>query len=471
MKITRLEITDYQQFKDFAIDLTYPAGHAKAGEPLDKVCLIGQSGTGKTSLLSLIAFVINKKKSAVSHTYFRNKAFNKTDKLRIIAKDIGFSKREKIDFFIINRGEIQHTNSEDKDFFDVVDTIVDTFDATIGNNFRKVKALYLETNLQKHINLLTDFNETDELIRRSEEELVEERFNSYLKGKHKMSNIIISSIDFEYDFFKRLLMQKTLQYAEIYDKYMRELPKKIKNPEKLVAELTNWLQENPNPRTEIAKIVNEIIKIFNLKIDIDWTGSDIRILTLQNERVYLNDLSTGTKQILITSFILSFLDWKDKIILFDEPENSLYPDIQKDLIKYYTDLAPESQFFFATHSPLIASQFEPWEIVELKFDEAGKVYRESYYEGENHVDNYKFYPQYLSWGEILTQVFDLNYDGNSDFRIELLTQTMRLKKQIAKMEKEGKRGTPEYNAKMQKFIKDAQKLGWSEELRTFYEKD
>jgi ABC-type lipoprotein export system ATPase subunit len=35
--------------------LTYPEGHEKAGQPLDKVCFIGQSGTGKTSLLKIIS--------------------------------------------------------------------------------------------------------------------------------------------------------------------------------------------------------------------------------------------------------------------------------------------------------------------------------------------------------------------------------------------------------------------------------
>ena len=54
MKISKIYIKDFHQFKDFTLDLTYPQGHKKAGQPLDKVCFIGQSGTGKTSLLELI---------------------------------------------------------------------------------------------------------------------------------------------------------------------------------------------------------------------------------------------------------------------------------------------------------------------------------------------------------------------------------------------------------------------------------
>jgi len=54
MKVSRLHIRNYQQIKDLELDLTYPAGHAKAGQPLDKACIIGQSGTGKTTLLKII---------------------------------------------------------------------------------------------------------------------------------------------------------------------------------------------------------------------------------------------------------------------------------------------------------------------------------------------------------------------------------------------------------------------------------
>ncbi|MBK8563021.1 MAG: AAA family ATPase [Saprospiraceae bacterium] len=54
MKISKIKISKFHQFEDFELDLTYPKGHEKAGKPLDKVCFIGQSGTGKTTLLEMI---------------------------------------------------------------------------------------------------------------------------------------------------------------------------------------------------------------------------------------------------------------------------------------------------------------------------------------------------------------------------------------------------------------------------------
>ena len=63
MKITGIHINDFHQFKDFHLDLTYPKGHEKAGKPLEKVCIIGQSGTGKTTLLKILNELISTRRT------------------------------------------------------------------------------------------------------------------------------------------------------------------------------------------------------------------------------------------------------------------------------------------------------------------------------------------------------------------------------------------------------------------------
>ncbi|MEJ7681817.1 MAG: AAA family ATPase [Segetibacter sp.] len=84
-------------------------------------------------------------------------------------------------------------------------------------------------------------------------------------------------------------------------------------------------------------------------------------------------MSTGTKGLLLSMFPLYELDTTDSMILLDEPERSLFPDIQIDLISHYQKLAPNAQFIVATHSPFIAAAFEPEERFILYFDENGKV--------------------------------------------------------------------------------------------------
>ncbi len=58
MKITKINIKDYNQFKNLKLDLTYPKGHQKEGQALEKICFLGQSGTGKTSLLNVCKTIL-----------------------------------------------------------------------------------------------------------------------------------------------------------------------------------------------------------------------------------------------------------------------------------------------------------------------------------------------------------------------------------------------------------------------------
>ncbi|EDN69837.1 hypothetical protein BGP_3750 [Beggiatoa sp. PS] len=39
MKISQINIKDYNQFKNLRLDLTYPKGHQKEGQALDKIGL------------------------------------------------------------------------------------------------------------------------------------------------------------------------------------------------------------------------------------------------------------------------------------------------------------------------------------------------------------------------------------------------------------------------------------------------
>jgi predicted ATP-dependent endonuclease of OLD family len=84
-------------------------------------------------------------------------------------------------------------------------------------------------------------------------------------------------------------------------------------------------------------------------------------------------LSTGTKGLLLTLLPLIELNTDNSIIIIDEPERSLFPDMQVGLMEHYQNIAPKAQFIVATHSPFIAAAFEDYERFILYFDEKGKV--------------------------------------------------------------------------------------------------
>ncbi|RYE35890.1 MAG: hypothetical protein EOP42_05375, partial [Sphingobacteriaceae bacterium] len=135
-----------------------------------------------------------------------------------------------------------------------------------------------------------------------------------------------------------------------------------------------WSENNENPLVSFANYFNPILKKLNLEVDLINTEYSIPIKSGYNDKtIPISSLSTGTKGLLLSMFPLYELDTTDSIILVDEPERSLFPDMQIDLISHYQNLAPDAQIIVATHSPFIAAAFEPEERFILYFDDDGKV--------------------------------------------------------------------------------------------------
>jgi hypothetical protein len=206
-------------------------------------------------------------------------------------------------------------------------------------------------------------------------------------------------------------------------------------------EMQEWEDENKNILNAISDKLNQFLIKFNLeltKLDKNQKSyNDLIFKDLSNGNIIEYDkLSTGTKNIISTFIPLKIYNPKDSIILIDEPENSFYPDIQRLLTDLYMEVGENNQLIMATHSPLIASSFEPWEVVELNFDESNQIYREFYFDDKNderHVDNYTIDPRMLTWTGILTKVFDLRENSNFTIREQKLMEYAMLKFEIKSM--------------------------------------
>lgn len=374
MKIEKLEIKDYKQFKDLTLDLTYPKGHEKEGQPLDKICIIGQSGVGKTNLLEIIQLF---------HDSFKDISPFATKKTII---SLGYQTKDNISkTYTLAKNELSSWGISVKE-----------------------KA-YFSRVLGKEDNNIWNI-----LIER-----IEGYDTERLKYIDRVSNKLLNIDSFEKEDFKR--------------------------------EIAEWEGENENILEKMSKILNEILINFNLeltKIDKNQKSyNDLIFKDLSNDKIIKYDnLSTGTKNLIATFIPLKIHNPKDSIILIDEPENSFYPDIQRELTDLYMNVGENNQLIFATHSPLIASSFEPWEVVEMKINEnTHQIYRELYFDDKNderHVDNYTIDPRMLTWTGILTKIFDLRENSNFTVREQKLMEYSMLKSEIKSMndgeEKENK---------------------------------
>jgi predicted ATPase len=454
MKVKELYIKKYHQFEDFKLDLTYPEGHQKAGLPLDKVCFIGQSGTGKTSLLEIIdGFVKNcySYNLAQGATYITNG--ETINKVEILKND--FSQEGIRIILIDSKLKIKATHLGN--CFEIRGYTMEYYPP---NWYKKDSRKYISDRFHESspisitfpVNFTNNTAKLDSSYNGKDSSFLNFGGDSYSEIWHKINQKITV--------YRESQIQKSLAISEITNKVGFKAEEILEAANKY----KEWEQNNPNPLQDLAdRVLDKILNKFNLRVRtrLDFEKIEdvktIKIENLEGQEVPYDFQSTGTRQIFLSMLPLYTLKPNRTAIFFDEPERSLYPDIQKEIVDFYTSLTTDCQFFYATHSPIIASSFEPWEIVELKFNpKTGKVVQELYYEGERHVDNYTINPQYLRWDDILQRVFDLDSEGNEK-RVKALMKLATLESKLKK-----KNLSPEERETLwNEYLKLSKLTGWT----------
>lgn len=447
MKITGIHIVDFHQFKNLDVDLTYPKGHEKEGEPLEKVCFIGQSGTGKTKLIEIIAGLTH------NHEHFISKYNFKNINGYVGIKNFDYTYNQAIS----NDADFSYTTDIAKKNYQEIDSTI--FLADDDENIKKVKPnlILYPAELKYEI---SDINEDVDFKNRVVIDFSWENASS-------IWNLILADI--------QKFHEEELRIRQEISRVVEDNKNDLNVIKESLNALEDWKSKNFNPVADIAeKCLNPILERFHLRVKAKLNiqkKEDIGFIKIEdfngNEIPY-GLWSTGTKQVVLSALPLYLLKPKHTIILFDEPERSLYPDLQREIINYYKSLTNDCQLFFATHSPIIASSFEPWEIVELKFDSNGNVYQDKYYEGERHIDNYSINPNYLTYDLILSKVFDLK-ETYPAIRDEKLNEVLMLRNQLEKLKKENKLSSASGKKLYQRYMKLAKQLSWEFELPAYEE--
>ncbi len=346
MKISALEIKKYRHLENLHFDFTYKSG-SKKGQPLDKICLIGQSATGKTSILDLLSNIIGKSE-------FEQIEINKEFKNNEVIVTLNING----EYFELNKKNEEITQIRNEYNIDIIPNLskLHYFTSQVLNN--KVLDLIDGQELNKNFNSIS---EKLNIIKNSN--IIKEYYNEFSEDINEglWDYLLKDILD-----YRAKLLQKG---SELINKGLHT------DFIMLEKEMIEWKKENINPLIEIAKkCLNPLLKKLNLEVDLVDTSALLVLKPISKDYIVpTNGLSTGTKQILLTAYPIFKLPAENAIILIDEPERSLYPDMQIDLIDYYKNIAPRAQFIIATHSPFIAAAFEPEERFILSFDRTGSV--------------------------------------------------------------------------------------------------
>lgn len=364
MKILNLHIDQFRHLENLDFDFTYQSGERR-GQILDKICFIGQSATGKTGLLELVYEHITNitNLELIDNKYLAgldNPVKNINGEINILFGNEVLGLRNKQ---IIFKGEKYKFENKGG-------TVTPLIPYQDQNDIFYFKA-----------NLISDKN--IDIFTKSPIDLFEQYYSdtnfSLKKIRQKKIDLTEFSTIFNDEVDTKIwisFIEDILEYRKNFTQKMSELIHKglLADTKKLSIEFQKWQKENTNVLESFAEKFNPILEKLNLEVDLINTEFSIPIKNKKNDEIIpIQNTSTGTKGLLLSFLPLFKLDTKDSIILIDEPERSLYPDMQMDLMEHYQNLAPEAQFIVATHSPFIAASFEPDERFILYFDEEGKV--------------------------------------------------------------------------------------------------
>jgi predicted ATP-dependent endonuclease of OLD family len=404
MYLKSLNIESFKHLENLHFDFTYPETHPKSGQPLNKICIIGQSATGKTSILDLIKENI----ARVSATEVINDSFFFTF----------FQTNFKGEFEIALNNDVikvgKSTIIKNGHVYKNLQSGGGTVSRLIAN---EIKLLYFTAEvISRDVVNIFSRNPIDIL-----NALSSEIYNK-LQTKHKDENFVY---EFSQDLNEEVwfaLLYEILDYRKRFTQMASELINKgaIGDLTRLNKEYAKWAEVNKNPLESFAKHFNPILSKLNLEVDLINTEYSIPIRSRYNDEVIpLSKLSTGTIGLLLSMFPIYVLNTQKSIILVDEPERSLFPDMQIDLFSYYRNLAPDAQFIVATHSPFIAAAFEPEERFILYFTNEGKVVVKR---GESPIGD--------DPNDILRNDFNITY--YNEFGKAAYERYLSLKQQVAK---------------------------------------
>ena len=317
MKIEKVHIKNVKGIKD--LELSFK----KDDKILDIIVLAGVNGSGKTTILEAIKDFFDN----------RNIDFNDIEKsniyLEIFFEDF---EREKIIPFI---------NIDSQNNIYQVFHMLGSYNSYIKEN----KGLYHQ--------LAKNFDNPPKII--------------YLPANNSFEEVKTESTT----------LLKDYQFINIVNStVMNDIPSYIATRRNYLA----TIEEDLTMKEVTNKVVNEINGIFDiLEIDVRLKGfsKDEKTLPIfensAGEEFYINDLSSGEKQLFLRTLSIKMLEPNNSIILIDEPELSFYPKWQQRIIEVYKKIGKNNQIIVATHSPHILGSISNENIFILYRNENGKI--------------------------------------------------------------------------------------------------
>jgi hypothetical protein len=389
MKISRIIVKDFQQFKLLDLDLTDP----QTGQALDKVCFIGRNGTGKSTLLRIVKENLGR----VSEAFRR--ASNHPELHRLCRTSliglkfqvsgggfwlIGTAKDPKPICFVCGEDADQTP-----DWADLMGEGTRDKQTTVEAIRRLIEPEPKRMNAAERLAWHSDagailvYVPPDAEGRLPPGQRVPKTNLDQALKRFKEFPLIHEVSTSNAAAFWEVLIYHIKKREEEWQNFLQQPENRVKSVEDAERD---FRKSHPEILAAVATLWNRMLEPAGLEFDYFAAKKPVQLrdnleasITVKSSGISLdyNALSSGIRTFLFRLGHILGLYFQRNIergfLLLDEPENSLFPDFLYDQIEIYEEIIRNTQFFVATHSPIVAAQFRPEERVILEFDETYHV--------------------------------------------------------------------------------------------------
>lgn len=385
MKIRKLRLTGFQQFQDTLLDFTHP----ETGETLSRICLIGRNGTGKSTVLEVIESVFAGENRKERDYFVSGELEWEEERLGFAAARSGPMYVSDPLLFQKDGGDVHRTveslieKADAVSFFHPAILLRNSFTGFLQDMNIFIRYLFRQTNPDSFFIVSPPYSIGEQIQHLPETNL--DKAIETSKGFPAYHLITAQTVG---RFWENLMY--ALRERDRLREEFENRPENIQKTKKQLIEEFDTL--NPTVLDGLAEIWNRLLAPAGLEFDTASVRKPVQLhdnlqafvrLKSTGERVPYSRLSTGIRDFIFRiGHIYSIFfnrEVKSGFLLVDEPENSLFPEFLYDLMEIYrlasTDKRGENhtQLFVATHNPIIAAQFEPYERIILDWEADGSV--------------------------------------------------------------------------------------------------
>ncbi|MEM6270757.1 MAG: AAA family ATPase [Bacteroidota bacterium] len=377
MKIAQVFIQDTGGFQGLQLDLTYPEGHEKAGQALEKVCFIGPNGSGKSRMMALLM------------DYLRNI-------IRFRSKSLFVARLQLDDRFIYS----VHLMNNTLFFREDIDTepqwmaelIRDqAFTMAFNTNYEKF-CIGFEEDPELFDALWFD-NNTDDVVVYLPADYYKDRLTQLTDVPHTKGHEA-ESLKTTFPLFNEISPENVTEFWALLiylivqrEDARREFINSPENRHKPSSVMDQVFDRRMPPVLASLKAVwQPVLDPLGLELDVDSADlprhikDRLKLYLIRKsdgEKLEYNQLGSGLRRHLFnlghTWALFHNREVKQAFSFLEQPEANLYPGLLRDLIGQYGELTQGGQMFVTTHNPLIAQAFDPAERYIFSFAENGEL--------------------------------------------------------------------------------------------------